>query len=176
MKKANNINSSASSAKKSRVGFNFIDVLLIIFVLAFVIVAVNIISPMSVLDRFFKDDVKTISYTVEFLGVDEDYVNKIFENDTVVDSVSKHTVGSVAAVDNNSQYTTLEYNQTDGSAVLSAHEGKYNVTVTITAIGEYKEGEGYSVNDRRIAIGEKMSLRFPNFAAEGYCIALSVEE
>ena len=174
MKKANNLSQSAD--KKRRVGFNFVDVLLIIFVLAIVLVAINIISPMSVLDRFFKNDEKTISYTVEFLGVDEDYVNKILENDTVVDSVSKHTLGKVAAVDNNAQYTTLEYNETDGSAVLAAHEGKYNVIITVTASGEYKEGEGYSVNDRRIAVGEKMSLRFPNFAAEGYCIALSVDE
>jgi hypothetical protein len=45
--------------------------------------------------------------------------------------------------------------------------------VTITVLAEYTEGEGYSVGDRRIAVGEKMSLRFPNFAAEGYCIALS---
>ena len=64
----------------------------------------------------------------------------------------------------------------DGSAVLSAHEGKYNVIVTITASGNYKEGEGYSVNDCRIAVGEKMSLRFPNYIGEGYCVALSVEE
>ena len=63
-----------------------------------------------------------------------------------------------------------------GVGVLAAHDGKYNVIVTISADGEYKEGEGYSVNGRRIAVGEKMALRFPNYVGEGYCIALSVDE
>ena len=162
--------------KKTRVGFNFIDVLLIIFVLAFIFVAINVISPTSIFKRFFAEEVHTIRYTVEFTCVDEDYVNMILENDTVIDSVSKHSLGTVAVVDNNSQYTSLEYNESDGSSVLAAHEGKYNVVVTIVASGNYNEGEGYSVNDRRIAVGEKMSLRFPNYVGEGYCIALSVEE
>ena len=175
MKKTKNLNSNEISGKKARIGFNFIDFLLIIFVLALVVVAINVVSPMSVFSRFFKADSHTIRYTVEFTCVDEDYVDKILENEAVIDSVSKHTLGTVSAVDNNTQYTTLEYNEADGSAVLAAHEGKYNVIVTITASGSYSEGEGYSVNGCRIAVGEKMSLRFPNYLGEGYCIALSVD-
>ena len=56
------------------------------------------------------------------------------------------------------------------------YEDKYNVTVTVTVLAQYEEGEGYSVGDRRIAVGEKLSLRFPNYAAEGYCIGLSEAE
>lgn len=177
MKKTNRLNSSErGTGKKSRVGFNFIDVLLILFVLAIVFVAINVISPMSIFSRFNSEDAITIRYTVEFLGVDGDYIDKIAENDVVIDSVSKHTLGTVSVVDNNTQHTSLEYNEVDGTPILAVHEGKYDVVVTITASGIYREGEGYRVNDRRIAVGEKLSLRFPNYAAEGYCIALTVDE
>ena len=177
MKKTNNLNSSQSEVKtKKRVGFNFIDVLIILFVLAFIFVVINVVSPLSVFKKFFADQTYTVRYTVEFLCVDEEYVNMIGESDAVVDSVSKHSLGTVDAVDNDTIYTTLEYNEADGSGMLSAHEGKYNVFVTITAEGSYTKGEGYSVNGKRVAVGEKMALRFPNYVAEGYCVALSVEE
>lgn len=177
MKASKSLNSSQGEVKnKKRIGFNFIDVLIILFVLAFIFVVINVVSPMSVLKKFFADDSVTIKYTVEFTAVDEAYLESIKESDAVVDAVSKHSLGTVDVVDNNTLYTSLEYNEEDGSASLSVHEGKYNVTVTITALGSYAEGEGYSVNGKRIAVGEKMSLRFPSYVAEGYCIALSVEE
>ena len=47
---------------------------------------------------------------------------------------------------------------------------RYNLKVTVTAKAELIEGVGYNVNDRRIAIGEAMSLRFRDFVCEGYCI------
>ena len=112
MKNSNKQASSASSGKKVRVGFNFIDVLLIAFILAFVLLVINIVSPMSLISTMFKEESQTIYYTVEFVGVDEEYVEMILENDTVIDSVSKNTLGTVSAVDN-TQYTTLEYNEAE---------------------------------------------------------------
>ena len=177
MKTTKKLNSSQGEAKnKKRVGFNFIDVLIILFVLAFIFVVINVLSPLSIFKKFFAEDTITVRYTVEFIAVDEAYIDSIKENDAVVDAVSKHTLGNVDAVDNNTLYTSLQYNEEDGSGSLSVHEGKYNVTVTITATGSYEEGVGYNVNGKRIAVGEKMSLRFPDYVAEGYCIALSVEE
>jgi hypothetical protein len=117
----------------------------------------------------------TLSYTVEIQGVDGEYLNMIKENDVVVDSVSKSTLGTVTAVDYNTKQTVLEYvKQNDGTYVgqLSEYPDQYTVLVTITVSADYVEGTGYAVNGRRIAIGEGMALRFPDFAAEGYCISL----
>ena len=50
------------------------------------------------------------------------------------------------------------------------------VCVTISVMADYDEGEGYSVGGRRIAVGEKLALRFTDFAGEGYCINLSTAE
>ena len=64
---------------KSRRGFNFIDVLLILFILLVIVAAVNIVSPMSVFDRFKTDSERTIEYTVEIIGVDGEFIDKIKE-------------------------------------------------------------------------------------------------
>lgn len=167
---------SDKSAAKKRRGFNFIDFLLILFAVAIVLTAINIVSPMSFIDKLKAEKSYTIHYTVEFTGVDDEFLDKIKENDTVVDSVSKYSLGSVETVDYTTQYSTLEYNETLKEGALAVHKDKYNVIVTITANGSYIEGKGYSINDRRIAVGEKLSLRFPDYVGEGYCITLSTED
>ncbi|MBQ8140868.1 MAG: DUF4330 domain-containing protein [Clostridia bacterium] len=165
----------AGASKKIRRGFNFIDLFLILFVIAVVLIAVNIVSPMSFIDKLKSDSTHTIQYTVEFIGVDEEYIDSIKEEDIVVDSVSKSNMGSVTVADYNTRYSALEYSESAQAGVLTEYKDKYNVTVTITAEASYTEGYGYSVNNTRIAVGEKLSLRFPNYVGEGHCISFSVE-
>jgi hypothetical protein len=62
-----------------------------------------------------------------------------------------------------------------GEGVLSEHPNKFNLLVTISTTANYAEGSGYSVNATRIAVGEKLALRFPDYVAEGYCIYLETE-
>ena len=165
----------AAVAKRKSRGFNFIDLLLILIVIAVILVAINIVSPMSFIDKLKAEGTHTIQYTVEFIGVDEEFVETIKENDIVVDSVSKSNLGSVTVADYNTRYSVLEYSESAQAGVLTEYKDKYNVTVTITAEAIYKEGYGYSVNDRRIAVGEKMALRFPSYVGEGHCISFSVD-
>lgn len=162
--------------RKVRRGFNFIDFLLILFILIVIVAAINIVSPMSLIDRFKADEDRTIEYTVEIIGVDGEFIDKIKENDIAVDAVSKHTLGTVELVDYNTQYTELEYNEEANAGVLATYPEKYNVQVTIKATGSYTAGEGFKINNKRIAVGEKLSIRFPDFVCEGYCISLSAGE
>ena len=162
--------------RKTRRGFNFIDVLLIQFVLLVIVTAINIVSPMSVFDRFKADEECTIEYTVEIIGVDGEFIDKIKENDVAVDAVSKHTLGMVEIVDYNTQYSELKYDEEANAGVLAVYPEKYNVHVTIKAVGSYTAGEGFKINNKRIAVGEKLSIRFPDFMCEGYCISLSADE
>ena len=73
------------------------------------------------------------------------------------------------------QYVINE-NPEDGSkkteGVLAEYPDKYNVIITISAEASYAAEKGYSVNGTRIAVGEKMSLRFPDYVGEGYCIGV----
>lgn len=172
-------NNTDGTAKGRRRGFNFIDFLLILFAVAIVLTAINIVSPMSLIDKLKADDSYTIHYTVEITGVGDEFLDKINENDTVVDAVSKFSLGSVEAVDY-TVHSTLEYNESQGDGagegVLATHKDKYDILVTVKANASYMAEKGYFVGDRRIAVGEKMTLRFPDYVGEGYCIARSVED
>ena len=109
-------------------------------------------------------------------SIKKKFINKIKENDIVVDSISKNTVGKVSAVDYNTRSTELQYvaGSEDNIGTLSEYPNRYNVIVTISASADYVEGEGYSVNHCRIAVGEEMSLRFPDYAGNAFCIGLTV--
>ena len=174
LRSKNEINES-KVAKKKTYRFNILDVLLILLVIGVVFVAINIVSPMSFIKKLQADSSHTIEYTVEFIGVDEDFLDTIKENDNVMDSVSKNSLGTVVAVDYNTHYSELKYDEANNVGKLVDYTDKYNVTVTITASGNYVSGEGYNVNAHRIAVGEKMSLRFPDYVGEGYCISFSVD-
>ncbi len=162
-------------AKNKRKGrFNLIDFLLIVIVLLVVATVIHVFAPFSRLQSLVKSDSQTVEYTVEILGVEEELIDKIKENDAVLDSVSKNKMGTVIAVDYHTKYTELQYVQQNDQTVgvLAEHPSKYNIIVTISVNADYMEGSGYSVHSRRIAVGEKLSLRFPDYACEGYCIAL----
>ena len=156
--------------------FNFVDVLLIILCLAIVAGCFYIFSPNTSFDLFSKKEIVDIQYTIELQGVDEKFIEKIKETDNVIDSVSKNSLGNVVAVDYNTKYTTLSYaNDEDNySGVLVEHPEKYNLIITISAQAEYKKDNGYYVNNRRVAIGEMLQLRFPDYVCNCYCIAISV--
>lgn len=169
------VKGSDVKVKKDRRKFNFIDLLIILAIALLASIVINLFLPNSVF-RNSKRTEKEIQYTVEFLCVDEAFTDMINENDLVIDAVSKYSVGTVMVVDRNTQYTELKYDNENKVGKLATYDNKYNVLVTISVVAEYNEGEGYSVGGRRIAVGEKFSLRFPNYASEGYCINLSVAE
>ena len=177
MRNIKNETSGETVARRPRGrSFNIVDVLIILAVLLLGAIVVNIVAPTAWFKELISGSEQTIEYTVEFTGVDRDFVDNISENDAVVDAVSKFSLGRVAAVDNNSHYRVLGYNEETNEGGYVTYQDRYNVLVTVTVTADYKEGTGYSVGDRRIAVGEKLSLRFPNFVGEGYCIGVSVSE
>ena len=172
---SNMSNSAPKSKAKKKRGFNFVDFLLILIALSIIAGVVYLFSPISFLRKLSEKTVGTLDYTIEVRNVDIEFIDKIKENDVVIDSVSKNTLGTVRAVDHNTKYTELDYRVS--SEDTSQYEGfmmeypdKYVLAVTISAEAELLSGQGYTVNDRRIAVGEKLNLRFSDFVCEGYCV------
>ena len=165
---------AAAKEPKSRRRFNFIDVLIILAIVLLGAIIVNLFFPQSVFKT--NNTKREIQYTVEFLGVDEALIDKIKENDIAIDSVSKTSVGSVILVDRDTPYSELKYDEKNKEGKFALYEEKYNVLVTISVMADYAPGEGYSVGGRRIAVGEKLSLRLSDYAGEGYCINLSTAQ
>lgn len=175
----NSINGPLSlgkSKKKKRNGrFNLIDFILVVLILLVIAILIQVFSPLSLIKNLATNQTKEIQYTVEFLGIDKEHIERIQEEDVVINSVSKNNMGTVVAVDYSRKYTELQYSESDGIGVLSEHPEKYNLVVTISATANYVRESGYSVNATRIAVGENLSLRFPNYTAQGYCIGLETD-
>ena len=171
-----NVSSNKSVKKRTKKGrFNLIDFLLIVIILALIAGIVYVFIPSSLVSRVTADETYEIQYTLELTGVDEAYIDNILENDIVIDSVSKSNLGTVAAVDYSIQYTELAYNENESVGVLTPVAGKYNVIVTVNATAQHEQGKGYSVNGTRIAVGEKINARFPNYVCECYCISIPLD-
>lgn len=168
---------TAAGAKtpRSKRRFNFIDVLIILAIVLLGAIVVNLFLPEAIF-KSSKNTTREIQYTVEFVGVDEAFIDKIKENDNAIDSVSKYSVGKVILVDRNTLYSELQYDEENHAGKFAVYEDKYNVLVTISVMADYHEGEGYSVGGKRIAVGEKFSLRLSDYAGEGYCINLSAAQ
>lgn len=169
-----NENTGAKAAKKRKIRFNLIDFLLVIIALLVVAVLLYVFLPNSFISNLLADDSTTIQYAVEFKGIDEAFLESIKENDIVIDSVTKAEIGTVTAVDYSTQYTELKYDEESRTGVLSVVPNKYNVIVTITANAAYDATKGYTISGIRIAAGELIAARFPNFACEGYCISVPI--
>ena len=168
-------NTTVKAHKNKRKGFNFVDFLIILIVLAIIVAAVYLFSPISALKKLSEKTTGTLNYTVEIQNVDIEFIEKIKENDTVIDSVSKNTLGTVIAIEHNTKYSELNYrtnseNPSQYEGYIVEYPDKYNVTVTVSAQADLLSGQGYTVSNCRIAVGEKLSLRFSDFVCEGYCV------
>ena len=170
---------TSSSANKKR--FNFVDVALILLIIGFIVTLVYFFSPVSKVKKMGKTQEKSIEYTVEIIGVDKTFVENIKEGDTVIDSVSKTSIGTVKSVDpiKYTEYKAIEDTGADATENKQQKpltevdfDNKYNLQITVSVNANYLEGEGFSVNSTRIAVGEKLFVKFPNFTGEGYCIGI----
>ncbi len=177
---SNENNTAAVKKKKGR--FNFIDLILILILVAVVATLIYVFSPESRIRDLFKDNEKKIQYTVEITNVDEKYIDLIKEGDVVGDSVTKSSIGKVEAVyaEGYTEFILEEATETneEGTTVPKysigerEYPGKYNIIVTVVVTADFDENEGYTVNSTRIAVGEKMYLKFPGYVGEGYCIGI----
>jgi len=165
----------ANKKEKAKNGrFNLIDLILVVLVLLVIAILIQVFSP-TLIQKLSSNQTKEIQYTVEFLGVESEFADKIKEEHLVIDSVSKNQIGTVIAINNNDPYEELQYVENSDVGILSPYPNKVNVQVTIKVTADYAKEYGYSVNGTRIAVGEKLSLRFPDYVAEGYCIGLEAE-
>ena len=170
MNNANNI--PLKNNKKTKRKFNFIDFLILLLILTVLVVAVFTIASWSSIEKLLTSSQVSLQYTVELRGVDAEFINNIKTGDTVTDSVSKTELGSVTRVDIE-KHSILDYKEENGvyTGVPAYYDDKYDITVYISSNAEYLSGTGYTINGTRIAIGEILNLRFPNFSSSAYCIA-----
>lgn len=189
MNSSTNIKQTTASKQQKKKGrFNFIDLTLILILLLIVGVLIYSFSPVSLIKKWFNSDTVNIQYEVELIGVDENVVDLIKSDTLVNDATTKSSLGTVTMV-NKTDYvelkpvTSIRYEGEgedqkeiiENSIVPVEYPNKYNLNVIVTVKADYSEGKGYSVGSTRIAVGEKLSLKFPDYKCEGYCVGITPE-
>ena len=177
-----NTNNSSTKTKKAKRKFNIIDFLILLIIFAVIGASIYAIVSWSNIKSLWSTSTVELQYTVELRGVDKAFINNIKAGDAVTDAVSKNQLGTVDRVDS-VKYTVFDYVKKeipseDGKTstvnyegVLSEYPDKYTVTVYISSTAEYEKGIGYTINGRRIAVGEIIEMRFPEFSSTAYCVA-----
>lgn len=172
-----NNNNIAPNNKKNKRKFNVIDFFIIVIILAVVAVLIYTISPWSQIKKIWSTDEVTFNYAVELRGVDANFISLIKEGDAVINSVTKDSFGKVTGIENVTKSQTISYTKDENGAqgVLVDNSNLYDITVHISATAEYEEGVGYTVNGCRVAVGEQLFFRFPNYEGSGYCVAIDTK-
>lgn len=158
--------------KKKKRKFNFIDFMVVLVVLALLGSLIYLFSPWTHIEKIWSDSQVELMYFVEIKDVNPEDIELIKSGDAVINSVTKNSLGQVVEVTdiNNSYiYDYVLNDQGKMTCVITENPKKYDVTIKITALADYEEGVGYSVNGCRVAIGELLNLRLPTYSCSGYC-------
>ncbi len=174
-------NNGAANNKKKR-KFNIIDFFILVLIVALIASLVYALSPWSQLKKLWSTDEISFQYSVEFKNVDEQFIQLIENGDLVINSITKKEMGTVIDVDRSQKSYKLHYKEnTDSEGKITIEgtpvelENQYDITVYIKSSAIYEQGKGYTVNGDRIAIGEELSLRFPQFERSGYCVSIATD-
>lgn len=148
--------------------FTVLDGIIILLILAVIGVGIYFIAadkaPVS------SETTVPITFTVELKGIKDAYTGNIRVGDTVIDSVTKKTIGTVAAVET-LPHTEYIVNQESGVIEEKTYPGQ--ATVLLTVSGDAVLGAlGYTIDGYRVAIGVLHYLQLPQFLGSGYCIGV----
>lgn len=168
----NSSHNTTVTQKKPKRKFNFIDFLIILVVVAIIGILIYVFSPWAHIEKLWTNNKVELTYFVEIKDVDIAYIESIKEGDGVINSVSKNSLGTVSEISKIEKAYVYDYvlnEQGEMTCIRSEHPQKYNITVKVVATAEYEEGIGYSVNGCRVAIGEMLDMRFPQYTCSGAC-------
>lgn len=157
----------AKIPKNNRKQFNIIDAIIVFLI-------ISCIGLLFVLKKDNSDEqgrnVK-LEYTIELKCVDADFAKKINQGDRVYNQSAQNFLGNVSSVGNTNLCFVYEYDAEKDAVVSYRYRDKYNVEVTISSNAKFVDEVGYSVEGTRIAVGQKLSLRFPSCVANAYCVS-----
>lgn len=156
-----------SNRQKTR--FNFIDVLIILIILAVVGAAVYLIVTGNMETR--RSENSNIEFTVRLSAVDEEYLSLIRENETVKDSSTDRAIGTIKKIttEKTRYYGNIAVPTENGYTVTTAeYDDKYDVYVTISAYAKANDRGIYMIGNLRILVGAPINFKVPSFTSVSY--------
>lgn len=153
---------------KSKFKLNFIDIILIVIILAAVILLAYIF--MSGRIESFGDSTVQIEYEVTITGIRDEFRGFVNVGDKVIDAVKLMAIGEIVNVEYTDTVNILT-SLTTGEIKYSIYPEHLDMKMTIRAEAIVSNGL-YTINGYHIAVGELVSIRVPNFTESGYCTTL----
>ena len=160
---------SKKQKPKGRRTVNAIDIILIAVI---ILIALSIVVRQGCIENLFtvhKDTSCVVEYTVKISELDEIFSENIVKDDKVYLRDSGEFVGVVTSV------VSEPSRRLTAQGMLEEYPGHTDITVTISVDANYSDN-GYVCGDDsdiRLAVGRKMSLRFPKLSADGYCTSIA---
>ena len=147
-------------SRAERAMLTILNVLLIVLPLSLLLLFILALAPRKITDT-------TLSYTLRFYPVREEYAGGVTPGDRVLDAVGKREIGEVVAVQRTPAMTD-SFDRTEGRVKRVAYPGYESVTVTVRARAKEVEG-GYHIGPYLLFRGKKMHVRLPHLTASGFC-------
>lgn len=180
------------NARREGAKFNVVDALILFFVLAFAVLLIYMIffSDIDLL-KFFREDEnqKTISYTLEIVPVDDDFLDAsrrlpIQAGDRFYHVDGSYRLGRVTGVGEAAPYLVSTGGAssgagdsgesdppTDGKLEYAPWPGKSVITLEVEAEAVYN-GSAYLVKGNAIRVGDSFTFSTPYFTGKCRCIAV----
>lgn len=156
------------NVKPKKHKFNFIDIILLTVILAAVVLLVYIF--MSGRIETFGNQSVLVEYQVSITRIREEFRGNVNVGDKVVDSVKLMSIGEVIDVQYSpSIFIVSELNS--GDLQYPIYPEHLDMTITIRAEADLEKGM-YLIDGYRIAVGELVSIRVPDFTEIGYCTTI----
>lgn len=151
--------------EKNKIRFNIADIL-IILALACIVAVFSYFAVGKWETGKSENSSNSVKYTVSIQSVEEKFLNKIAVGDTVWDVRKGGTLGTVVDVKEPVPYESITENRNKGEFVTVEVPERYSYELTVESPCSVSE-TGCSINDTKIRVGGKITMRTKNIAVDG---------
>lgn len=155
---------------KRKLRFNFIDVLIILVILAVAAVLLYVFVLSDNNDQIEELNYSNIQYVIEIQNVDKQFEGAVQVGQLVKEAVKQKYIGTVSGVEAVPyQMKTFDYEL--GIETVSYVEDKITLKITIDAQA-VETDRAFTVDGYEIRVGKSYSLALPNMYCSGFCTFL----
>lgn len=156
--------------EKRKIKFNYVDVIIILAVVAVFAFGYRFITKSSVRTSGMPDMI----FTFEVTNMEKDYKDNFSVGDEVFDAVKGEALGKIVNVETVPATTVLE-DRAEGRFVMGEYEDRESVHITIKGTAT-SYGTDIMIGKQKIKIGEMVYVKKAGCVGRGYIIKMNVGE
>lgn len=156
---------------KRKLRFNFVDVIIILVIIAAVFVLAKVFLGTDNSAAQDETDKTKIQYVIELQEVDERFEDAIKKGQLVQDAIERKNIGTVVGVQC-IPYEVITFDYTTGKEKVAVVDGQLSVSITIEA-DAVETDRAFTVDGCEIRVGKQYSVAFPEMYGVGYCIKIT---